>query len=123
MRRPTVAIARHKMTERPIKVELSRMGSRFEAYRLSRNVTQDQLAADAGIARSTLSRLERDGTATLETVFRVLRALGVSDRFELLVPEAKLSPLDPLAGERQRARPRKDQKSSSRPQRRWGDET
>lgn len=82
---------------------LAEIGSAFEAYRLSRNIRQEDLADQAGIARSTLARLERDGTATLETTLRVLEALGLADRMMLLIPEVKESPLDLLSGSRQRA--------------------
>lgn len=83
--------------------QLARFGSAFEAYRLSRNIRQEDLADQAGIARSTLARLERDGTATLDTTLRVLDALGLADRMMLLIPEVKESPLDLLSGSRQRA--------------------
>jgi transcriptional regulator with XRE-family HTH domain len=108
-----------KTRMRPIRADLQDIGQRLERYRLSRNVTQGQLAQTAGIARSTLSRLEQDGNATLETLLRVLRALGADDRLTILVPDSRQSPLDPNPRERQRARPRKVQPGAKI----WGDET
>jgi transcriptional regulator with XRE-family HTH domain len=110
----------HNVAERPISADLREIGARFEAYRLSRNITQAQLAESAGVSRSTLARLEANGAAGLDTVLRVLRALDVSDRMFLLVPEAIPSPLDPKSTKRQRARPKQRRISTDRP--RWGDE-
>ena len=80
-----------------------KLGAAFEALRLSRNIRQEDLAEQAGIARSTLARLEQEGAATLDTTLRVLEALGLEDRLDLLLPEIKESPLDPKSGKRQRA--------------------
>lgn len=82
---------------------MAKLGTAFEALRLSRNIRQEDLAEQAGIARSTLARLEKEGTATLDTTLRVLEALGLGDRLDLLLPEIKESPLDLKSGERQRA--------------------
>jgi transcriptional regulator with XRE-family HTH domain len=49
-------------------------------WRKLRGLTQAQLADRAGIARDTLSRLENgESGVSLETVLRVLRALGLLD--------------------------------------------
>ena len=82
---------------------MAKLGTAFEALRLSRNIRQEDLAEQAGIARSTLARLEKEGAATLDTTLRVLEALGLEDRLDLLLPEIKESPLDLKSGERQRA--------------------
>lgn len=82
---------------------MAKLGTAFEALRLSRNIRQEDLAEQAGIARSTLARLEKKGAATLDTTLRVLEALGLEDRLDLLLPEIKESPLDLKSGERQRA--------------------
>jgi transcriptional regulator with XRE-family HTH domain len=49
-------------------------------WRKLRGLTQAQLADRAGIARDTLSRLERGaGGVSLETLLRTLRGLGLLD--------------------------------------------
>ncbi len=103
------------MTPKPLPAELVAFGARIEAYRLARNITQDQLAKSAGLSRSTLARLESTGAATTETLIRLLQALGLGERLALLLPEAKPSP---LSGPRQRARPR-PRPATRQP---WGDE-
>ena len=66
--------------------------------RLERNLTQAALAAEAGVSTRTVGRLEAGEVATqLSGFVRVCRALGLLERFELLVPEPLPSPLAQLA--------------------------
>jgi putative transcriptional regulator len=78
-------------------VVLSEIGQRLERLRLERNITQAELARQAGISRRTLVRLEQGeelvGAAAL---LRVLRALGLLGQVEQLVPEALPSPIEQL---------------------------
>lgn len=49
-------------------------------WRKLRGLTQAQLADRAGVSRDTIVRLERgDGGVGIETLLRVLRALGILD--------------------------------------------
>jgi putative transcriptional regulator len=87
---------------------LAEIGQRIERLRLERNITQAELAREAGITRRTLVRLEQseDGVG-VTTLLRVLRALGLLERVDQLVPEATPSPIQQLRSEgskRQRAR-------------------
>lgn len=87
---------------------LTEIGWRVERLRLERNITQTELAREAGISRRTLVRLEQgeDGIG-VTTLLRVLRALGLLERVEQLVPDATPSPIQQLRSEgpkRQRAR-------------------
>ncbi|MCX6101029.1 MAG: helix-turn-helix transcriptional regulator, partial [Candidatus Bipolaricaulota bacterium] len=47
----------------------------LESIRLSRNMTQVQLAEEAGVAPRTIGRLEKGQGVSLDTFIRVLRAL------------------------------------------------
>jgi len=51
------------------------IGAFIRHHRLQMNKTQQKLAAEAGISRSTLSLLERGETVTLSTLIQVLRIL------------------------------------------------
>ena len=68
----------------------------------------EALAAKAGIAKSTLRRLEAGQPSTLDTFLRVLIALDMADNMTLAVPEQLVSPIElmDLGRQRQRARPR-----------------
>jgi transcriptional regulator with XRE-family HTH domain len=62
-------------------------------HRIQQNKTQEEVAKAAGISRSTLSLIERDGQTTLSTFIQVLRVLNllyVMDTFEV---SDEISPL------------------------------
>lgn len=84
------------------------LGRRLQAIRLGRNISQAQLAVEAGVARRTITRLESGGGVSLETFIRVLRALGLLDRLAELLPDTSVRPIEEVRGrgrKRQRARP------------------
>ncbi|MFK7885399.1 MAG: helix-turn-helix domain-containing protein [Gammaproteobacteria bacterium] len=88
------------------------LSERLERLRLSRNITQAQLAAAAGVSRSTISRLGKQGKGiSLDSFIRILKALQLTDHLHQLLPDPDLSPLEQLdkksASPRQRARPKK----------------
>lgn len=107
---------------KPVGALLEELGRRIERYRLSRNLRQEDVAKGAGLTRVTVGKLERGG-GNIETLVRVLRALGAEDRILDVVPDARISPMDPKSvagGERQRARP-SDSAGADEPWT-WGDE-
>ena len=74
---------------------MSELGRRLARVRLERNLTQAQLAEQAGVSKSTVERLESGSVATqLSGFIRVCRVLDVIERFEMLVPESMLSPIE-----------------------------
>src|SRR4051812_36816279 len=83
------------------------LGARLERIRLSKNLTQAQLAGEAGVSKRTIMRLERGLGPTLDTFIRVLLALGRSSNLEALLPDADVRPMERVLNrgrERQRAR-------------------
>ena len=79
------------------------LGDRIAAERLSANLTQAELAEQAGVAKRTIERLERgDADTRLSGLLRVCRVLGVLERFDLVLPEPTISPMAQLKLERQR---------------------
>jgi transcriptional regulator with XRE-family HTH domain len=75
---------------------LSHLGRRLAQFRLDRNVTQRELAAEAGVSLPTVQRLEGGRGATLTALVRVLRALDLLEGLEALVPEPLPSPIEQL---------------------------
>lgn len=69
------------------------IGAFVRHHRLEQNKTQDMLARDSGISRSTLSLLERGGTITLSTLIPVLRVLDQLHVMEAFSVENRISPL------------------------------
>ena len=57
---------------------LAELGDRLAQYRLNRNLTQDQLAREAGVSKRTVVRLENGQSSQMTNLVRVLRALGPS---------------------------------------------
>ncbi len=76
---------------------LQRLGQRLAQLRLAKNLTQAQLAEQAGLGLRTVQRLELGASATqLSGFLRVCRVLGLVERLDLLVPEAVASPMAQL---------------------------
>ena len=104
---------------------LSELGSRLAEVRLERNLTQAQLAQQAGVSKRTVERLESGGVATqLSGFIRVCRVLGLVERFDLLVPEPVPSPVEQLklrGRRRQRASAKRKVKAAPKKWQ-WGDE-
>lgn len=72
---------------------LEGLGDRLRRFRLDRNLTQRDLATEAGVHKNTIFRLEAGRSTQLKNLVRVLRVLGLLDRLEALVPEPVPSPL------------------------------
>jgi len=112
------------LTDEAVLVEL---GSRFARSRLDRQLTQSDVAEQAGVSKRTVERIEAGASAQLSSIIRLLRVLDLLPNLELLLPEAKPSPMDLLkrkGKQRQRASSRKntDQINES-PAWTWGDNT
>jgi transcriptional regulator with XRE-family HTH domain len=74
--------------------ELQRdLGVATRALRVSRGLTQSELAAKAGVALRSIATLERAGNSSLETFVRALNALGATDVIAKLAPQPHVSPL------------------------------
>ena len=81
---------------------------RLEQIRLARNLTQQQLAGEAGVSLRTIGRLEKGEGVSLDTFIRVLVALGIQNNLQGLLPDPTVRPIervDGRRGERKRARP------------------
>ena len=76
---------------------MGELGSRMARIRLEMNLTQAQLAQQAGVSKRTVERLESGGVATqLSGFIRVCRVLDLIERFESLIPEPLPSPVAQL---------------------------
>ncbi|MBK8145300.1 MAG: helix-turn-helix transcriptional regulator [Bacteroidetes bacterium] len=69
------------------------VGIFIKHHRLEQNKTQEQVAEDAGISRSTLSLLERGEAVTLPTLIQVLRVLDQLQVMEAFEIQQSISPL------------------------------
>ena len=90
---------------------LALLGERVAHRRLARNLTQAQLARDAGVSKRTLARLEAGESTQLTNLIRIIRALGLIANLDALIPPPAPSPLEQLRSrgkQRRRASPRTD---------------
>ena len=69
------------------------IGAFIKHHRIEQNKTQDSLANNAGISRSTLSLLERGETVTIATLIQVLRVLNQLHIMEVFTIQQTISPL------------------------------
>jgi transcriptional regulator with XRE-family HTH domain len=72
---------------------LAELGQKLMHARLDKNLTQAQLAEQAGISKRTLERLEAGGSSQLMAFVRVCRALGFLERLTTVIPETPPSPM------------------------------
>ncbi len=82
----------------------------LENIRLSRNVTQIQLAKEAGVSPNTIGNLEKGKGISFDTFIRVLSGLGIQQNLEALLPDPSVRPIDRVnigGAERKRASSKK----------------
>ncbi|MGJ8639650.1 MAG: helix-turn-helix domain-containing protein [Opitutaceae bacterium] len=114
----------HFLTDETVIREL---GERLARIRLDRDLTQAGLADKAGVGLRTVQRLEKGTAAPQLTMFiRILRALGIVENFDQLIPEPIPSPIEQLKLQgrlRQRASGKDHKVAESKGEWTWGNET
>lgn len=91
---------------------LKTLGSFIKQTRLQQNKTQQQLATEAGINRSTIVQIENGGGGTLLSFIQIVRALEQLQLFKQFEIKQQLSPLQ-LAKIDQNKRKRASSKSDT----------
>jgi transcriptional regulator with XRE-family HTH domain len=98
---------------------LQLVGTRLAGQRAAANLTQAQLAEQAGLGLRTIQRMELGASATqLSGFLRVCRVLGLLERLDTVLPEPAPSPIALLAAKgrtRRRVRSRKDSAATQEP--------
>lgn len=111
----------------PDQAVLIELGARLAQVRLTRNLTQEALAGESGVNRKVLQRIEAGEAVNVTSLIRVLRALGLLEAIDLLVPEPSPRPIDLLklhgkARRRASGRRRKRERGGEARPWHWGDE-
>jgi transcriptional regulator with XRE-family HTH domain len=73
---------------------LDELGARLARTRLEQNVSQEQLASEAGVSKSTVERIETGREVKVTSLVRILRALGRLELLDQLLPEPLPSPIE-----------------------------
>lgn len=104
---------------------LAEIGERLAQHRLGRNLTQAELAKEAGVSKRTVLRLEAGESTQLTNLIRIIRALGLLGNLDAFVPPPVSSPVEALRTQgkkRKRASPRSNQSELEEKDWTWGDD-
>lgn len=69
------------------KAVLKEFGNRIKQYRISLNITQQQLAERCGVSVSTLVRIENGDDPKWSTIIKILSEFNLLENLEILIPE------------------------------------
>jgi len=98
---------------------LAELGERMARRRLDLQLTQADVAGQAGIAKRTVERIESGSSAQMSSIIRILRVLELLPQLDAMIPEAAARPMDLLKRKgklRQRASSRG---RADRPEQSW----
>ncbi|MHB1350282.1 MAG: helix-turn-helix domain-containing protein [Desulfobulbaceae bacterium] len=104
---------------------LAEIGKRLARYRIDSQMTQAELAEQAGVSKRTVERIEAGASVQFSTVVRILRILDLLQGLDQMIPEPVPRPLDLL---KKKGKVRQRVSSSKPPEKApkkwtWGDES
>lgn len=106
------------------KAILTDLGHRLNRRRIDLELTQAELAEEAGVSKRTVERVEAGESVQTTNLIRILRAMNLLDAFNAAIPVVGPRPMDLLklrGKERQRASS-KTRNQEPRDKWSWGDE-
>jgi DNA-binding XRE family transcriptional regulator len=72
---------------------LKEIGQKLKAYRLQKNITQEEMAQKAGVNRVTIGEIEKGRPSSLLTFIQILRGLNMLDLLNNITPVPTVSPI------------------------------
>ena len=75
------------------KAVLAELAERIQRERLNQNITQRDLWERAGVSKKVVQQLETGNGCTLDSLIKILRALGRLDQLDALLPDPGISPI------------------------------
>lgn len=96
-------VIRTEVSATPAELEAA-LGEQLRAERLRKNLTMDIVAEMAGVSVNTLRSLEAGQGGRVESLIRVVRALGRTAWLESFRPAVTISPLQIAQGKPRRQR-------------------
>ena len=97
---------------------LAEIGARVARRRLDFQLTQADVAEQAGVAKRTVERIEAGASAQMSSIVRILRVLDLLPGLDRMIPEAGPRPMSLLKQKgkvRQRASRRRRSDRSNKP--------
>ena len=76
---------------------LAEIGERIARRRLAHQLTQAELAEQAGIGKRTLERAEAGETTQFSTIIRIFRVLDLLPKLDQILAEPAIRPLEAAA--------------------------
>ncbi len=102
---------------------LEELSQRIREYRISADMTQQELADASGISLRTIQNYENHKDIKLDCFIKILMALGLDGNLFTLVPDINSSPVMLLEQSRQKKRQRvRKKKTIEQNSFIWGDE-
>ncbi len=103
---------------------LAELGMRIAHHRLNLQLTQAELAEQAGVAKRTVERIEAGASAQMSSMIRVFRVLELLPGLERMLPEVGPGPMDLLKrkGKARRRAPGRRRPAKHDGPWTWGDE-
>ncbi len=103
---------------------LAEIGDRLARYRIDQQVTQADLAEQAGVSKRTVERVEAGASVQFSTVIRILRILDLLQGLDRMISEPSPRPMDLLKQKgKVRQRASSGNRSDKSPKKwSWGDE-
>ena len=98
---------------------------KLEAVRLMKNISQANLAKEAGISRRSVSRMDNGKGVSLDTFIRVMQALNLTNELMALIPSSDIRPIERVnrKGPRKNASsPRTGKSQVAEKKWKWGNE-
>ncbi len=75
---------------------LAEIGERVARRRLDLQLTQADVAEQAGVAKRTVERIEAGASAQMSSIIRIFRVLDLLPGLDRMIPEAGPRPMDLL---------------------------
>lgn len=70
------------------------MGEKIRQYRLQKNISQKELAVNAGVSLSSVASIEQGRSVTISTFISLLRALDALQLLDAFMEESEISPIE-----------------------------
>ena len=99
---------------------LAELGRRISSRRVELNLTQAEVAREAGLAKRTLERVEGGASSQTLSFVRILRTLDLIANLDSMIPEPVPGPMDLLRQNRKlRVRASKKQDDNMQDRKAW----
>ncbi|MEA2097181.1 MAG: helix-turn-helix transcriptional regulator, partial [Candidatus Cloacimonadota bacterium] len=95
------------------------IGAYIKHHRIEQNRTQQDVADDAGISRTTLSYLENGDIVNISTLVQVLRALDLLYILDVFTIKNQISPIELAKLEEQRRKRASNKRKNKKPESDW----